>query len=280
MIHCMACRAELPDDAEYCGFCGFRQVPILEAEHLRKATVTPPFFLVADASKAIDQNPKGKNPGSGSERSSFALMDTAPHLRASEEGEAGAAPKLPRIVLTDDGKEILALEDTLPNLQKDPEHAFANGSALPSKEIVRSEETISEIMAPMPPPSENGSTPPSLAESFTPRPQRYPIKVEITFESEHNFYKGETENISSGGIFISTSQPAPIGKMLEVIFTIPGLKRPCIAVCQVRWARQLNPQMPEIPSGMGLRFIRLDSSSRAAIDLFIQHRQPIFYEDD
>jgi uncharacterized protein (TIGR02266 family) len=108
---------------------------------------------------------------------------------------------------------------------------------------------------------------------------RFPLRVEVGYGSEHNFYRGFLENLSGGGLFVATHQPAQIGEFFEVTFTVPGLDRACTAVCRVRWLREYNPDSPDSVAGMGLQFSQLEPDARAAIELFIKHREPIFYDD-
>jgi uncharacterized protein (TIGR02266 family) len=109
--------------------------------------------------------------------------------------------------------------------------------------------------------------------------RRFPLKIEVGYTSDHNFYTGFLQNVSSGGLFVATHTPAKIGELLELSFTVPGLGRTCTVVCRVRWVREFDPLQPEMVPGMGLQFSQLDADTRAAIDLFIAHREPIFYDD-
>ena len=110
--------------------------------------------------------------------------------------------------------------------------------------------------------------------------KRFPLKIEVSYGSEHNFYTGFVENMSSGGLFVATHDPVSIGELYELTFTVPGLRRSCTATCEVRWVREYNPLDPDTVPGMGLRFRQLDSDARAAIELFIRHRDPIFFDDE
>lgn len=109
---------------------------------------------------------------------------------------------------------------------------------------------------------------------------RFPVEVEITWESEHNFYTGLTSNLSCGGLFVATHQPASLGDLVEVTFTLPGLGHPCAARCEVRWTREFNPDSPEVPPGLGLRFTALEPQVWSCIERFIRRRESIFYDDD
>ena len=108
--------------------------------------------------------------------------------------------------------------------------------------------------------------------------KRFPLKVEVGYASEHNFYTGFMENLSSGGLFVATHNPAELGDVVEVTFSVPALHRNCTAMCLVQWTREYNPSMPDMIPGMGLKFVKLDSDARAAVEIFIKHREPIFYD--
>jgi uncharacterized protein (TIGR02266 family) len=108
---------------------------------------------------------------------------------------------------------------------------------------------------------------------------RFPLQVEVTYASEHNFYTGLTSNLSSGGLFVSTHQPAALGDVVEVTFTLPGLA-PCTARCEVRWVRVFDPDNLDAPPGLGLRFLELDAHVWSSIGLFIRHREPLFFDDE
>jgi uncharacterized protein (TIGR02266 family) len=103
---------------------------------------------------------------------------------------------------------------------------------------------------------------------------RFPMRVDVNYSSAHNFLSAEAENISLGGIFIATFRVEPVGQLLNVTFTVPGLSKPCTVPCEVRWHR-LRGEVPGAEPGMGLRFLYLDPAARAAIEAFITHREPI-----
>ena len=46
--------------------------------------------------------------------------------------------------------------------------------------------------------------------------QRLRMEAKITLRSQTNFFMGFSENISEGGIFISTDSPPSVGDLLEV----------------------------------------------------------------
>ena len=105
--------------------------------------------------------------------------------------------------------------------------------------------------------------------------ERYPLRVDITLSSPHNFFTGDSENISRGGLFVATHTPEPVGQRLEVTFTLPGLDLPSTVPCEVRWVREGQAGVP----GMGLRFLQIDRETEAAIDAFLTHREPILRDE-
>ena len=52
-------------------------------------------------------------------------------------------------------------------------------------------------------------------------------------------------DISLGGLFIETNQPAPFGSEITVYLTLPGLKTEVVVKSRVRWTK---------PTGMGVQF--------------------------
>jgi uncharacterized protein (TIGR02266 family) len=107
---------------------------------------------------------------------------------------------------------------------------------------------------------------------------RVAVEAEVTIDSEHNFYYGLSENLSEGGLFVSTYQPEELGRELELTFTLPGTPDPLRVRARVQWVREYSPQNCEVPSGIGLQFIDPPQSLINAVRTFIQKREPGFYE--
>lgn len=121
------------------------------------------------------------------------------------------------------------------------------------------------------------SVPPERAENRR-QHARFPLELEVTFESEHNFFTGFAENISEGGLFIATHQLKDVGALFRVTFTLEGSKQTIDVLCEVRWVRPYHERL-DVPPGMGVRFVELDESTAKAMTAFIKARQPIFYDD-
>lgn len=108
--------------------------------------------------------------------------------------------------------------------------------------------------------------------------QRFEYGVEVNLESEHNFYTGFTENISTGGLFIATRDLIPIGTQMQMVFTLSGVE--LNATVEVRWHRLEQSGDEGLSPGMGVRFLNLTDGEQAAINDFIDKRETLFFLDD
>jgi uncharacterized protein (TIGR02266 family) len=109
--------------------------------------------------------------------------------------------------------------------------------------------------------------------------KRVPLETEVNFVGDTNFYTGFVEDISDGGLYVSTFNLLPIGTYIELSFTLPSghqIKVPG----QVRWVR--DPIIPDENSspGMGIMFEKLAIEDKKQIDDFIERRSPLFYDED
>jgi len=113
---------------------------------------------------------------------------------------------------------------------------------------------------------------------------RVDLEIEVTLESDSNFYTGLTQDISTGGLFVSTHRLRKIGQQVVLKFSLPGSPAPVVVECEVRWLREPGPlhdhRAYEQPPGMGLKFLNLSAESRAAILGFLKARDSIFYDDE
>lgn len=108
---------------------------------------------------------------------------------------------------------------------------------------------------------------------------RAQVEAEIGFQSDTNFYTGFTEDISTGGIFLSTFDLKAIGSVINVNFTLPGGH--FISVDGVvRWLREYNELNPDMSPGMGIQFENLAPNDKDAIEAFIKQRSTLFYDGE
>lgn len=109
---------------------------------------------------------------------------------------------------------------------------------------------------------------------------RFEVAVEVTFESEHNFYTGLTQDLSGGGLFVATHQLRPIGERIHLRFTLPSSKEPIEAVTEVRWVREKEVKGGGGDVGMGLQFLQLSPQAKEAVKLFLRKRDSLFFDVD
>jgi uncharacterized protein (TIGR02266 family) len=112
--------------------------------------------------------------------------------------------------------------------------------------------------------------------------ERFDLEVKVDLESDHNFYTGLTQNISSGGVFISTHHLRRIGDRITLKFTLPGSEKTLDVETEVRWIRENSALLSAGVggTGMGVRFINLTPEVQAAINAFVQSRESLYYDDE
>src|SRR5690349_20071586 len=82
---------------------------------------------------------------------------------------------------------------------------------------------------------------------------RFAVDLDVSLSSEHNFYSGFAENISSGGVFIATHIAKRIGERLAISVNLPD-GRPIRCTGEVRWVRMYS-EHSNVPPGLGIRFL-------------------------
>lgn len=106
---------------------------------------------------------------------------------------------------------------------------------------------------------------------------RFEYKVEVTFESDHNFYTGLTNDVGGGGLFVATQVLRPIGECIRVRFTLPGSSVLQDAITEVRWVR--GPGSGAGEPGMGLQFVQLSAKTKQAIKEFLKQRESLIHNE-
>ena len=102
------------------------------------------------------------------------------------------------------------------------------------------------------------------------------FEVEIGLLSESNFYAGLSYDVSSGGVFVSTHQPAASGSEVTLFFVLPS-GYPIETTGVVRWTRAASA---DAAPGMGVAFTNLKAEDLAAISEYCGYRPPLFHEND
>jgi uncharacterized protein (TIGR02266 family) len=106
--------------------------------------------------------------------------------------------------------------------------------------------------------------------------ERIRFETEVNMESDSNFYVGFSTDLSDGGVFVATTQPAREGMEVDLAFTLPGNRR-VEAKGVVRWIREVNDRCPELLPGVGIEFTELSPADKAAVCAFTARREPLFW---
>jgi len=108
---------------------------------------------------------------------------------------------------------------------------------------------------------------------------RYKVELDVSLGSDHNFYVGFVENMSTGGVFIATHLLRAVGEVFDLAIHVPSSEAMISGTGEVRWVREYS-ERSNVPPGMGVRFIHLEPGSLEAIEQFLARREPIFFDDD
>ena len=105
---------------------------------------------------------------------------------------------------------------------------------------------------------------------------RMKLHANVTLSSESNFFMGLTENISEGGIFVSTLSPPALGEDVELAIVVDdGESVPVHGV--VRWIRTDENGNP---TGCGVQFTDINDDVRRAIEAMMigLEKEPLLHE--
>ena len=89
----------------------------------------------------------------------------------------------------------------------------------------------------------------------------YELPVRLRFKHLGEFIDELVANVSTGGMFIRTARPHPVGSVFEFQLGMGDGGPPVDGKAQVAWIRRRSDH-PGEPAGMGVRFAELDDSSR------------------
>jgi hypothetical protein len=108
------------------------------------------------------------------------------------------------------------------------------------------------------------------------RPRTTRVEVNVSLVSEHNFYVGATRRVDSGGVFISTMLPPPVGTRLQVRLGLADGRKLDLDG-EVVFIREKNAISGRQPAGCGVRLYGLPGWAIDTIDRFLLARPPVMY---
>jgi len=92
----------------------------------------------------------------------------------------------------------------------------------------------------------------------------------IEFTVGDDNYVGKCLDLSSGGLFIDSSERFTVGKVFNMKFALPGQSGKMIE-CRgsIAWFNERpNPTKPNYPLGFGVRFVEISQVALSAIEVF------------
>jgi uncharacterized protein (TIGR02266 family) len=101
------------------------------------------------------------------------------------------------------------------------------------------------------------------------------IEVEIGLTSESYIYTGLSLDVSTGGVFVATYEPAPPGTAVSLCFVLPD-GHVVNAEGAVRWTRAATE---DAPPGMGVAFTAISRESVEHIAGFCACRPPLYFDE-
>jgi uncharacterized protein (TIGR02266 family) len=106
---------------------------------------------------------------------------------------------------------------------------------------------------------------------------RLSLELEVSLQSDSNFYIGLTENLSNGGIFVATHLVQPIGTVVALTLRLPNRKEPLKLGGRVKWIRDFSETL-DAPPGMGIAFETISEDGVRAVHEFLAARTPLFFD--
>jgi uncharacterized protein (TIGR02266 family) len=116
-----------------------------------------------------------------------------------------------------------------------------------------------------------------------PRAKVLTMTVRYKSATIDEFIEHHSHDVSRGGIFIKTPSPFPPGTLLKFEIRIAEDKAIIGGVGRVVWKRDASQSAGERPAGMGVKFLKIDETSRKVIDQIIDNKGDVpsaFEESD
>lgn len=97
---------------------------------------------------------------------------------------------------------------------------------------------------------------------------RAPVLFKVDYRTVDRFFTDFAENLSAGGMFISTPRPLDPGSTIIIEFILPVVQETLKVKAEVMWVRKRAIAANE-RRGMGVRFEDLSQEDRERIDAIV-----------
>ncbi len=99
------------------------------------------------------------------------------------------------------------------------------------------------------------------------------LKIRYKSSTLEDFIERYSNDISRGGVFIKAKKPLAVGTLLKFEFLLKDQSTLIHGVGRVVWRRDPSDADPQNPSGMGIKFIKMDPESRALVQRIAEGRE-------
>jgi uncharacterized protein (TIGR02266 family) len=100
--------------------------------------------------------------------------------------------------------------------------------------------------------------------------ERVDTIVRVEFQEE---FWGFTKDLSRGGAFILTPNPAELGDEFLMKLHMPGSGEPIEVTCKVIWTNKYGKETQDLRRGMGVKFLSLQPEVKKRIETYIESRK-------
>ena len=102
---------------------------------------------------------------------------------------------------------------------------------------------------------------------------RFEVRLLIHYGLEPLRFRADySVNLSSGGVYLETTDVLPVDTHLFMMFKLPGDDNVIKCKSRVAWTLDLGTfKKPSLPSGMGLQFVDITMESLRAIRVFFNN---------
>lgn len=100
--------------------------------------------------------------------------------------------------------------------------------------------------------------------------RRVPIQLLVDYKSGGSYLFDFCKDLGTGGVFIQTDKPLPMGSPIELTFTIPDSKETLVTKGTVIWVQAPVVEKEELVAGMGVQFSGFSGEQRRILESFVQ----------
>ncbi|AKT41700.1 uncharacterized protein CMC5_059090 [Chondromyces crocatus] len=114
-----------------------------------------------------------------------------------------------------------------------------------------------------------------MAQDTRKDPRAKVLSMTVRYKSAtvDEFIEHHAQDVSRGGIFIKTPSPFPPGTLLKFEIRLQDEQAVIAGVGRVVWKREAAQANESLPSGMGVKFIKIDDKSKALISRIVEQNQ-------